>query len=246
MLSLLAGCAGFGEKPDITRDWPAQKLYAEAKARMELGDYETAIDYYEKLETRYPFGPFAQQAQLDVAYAYYKYDEPASAIAAAERFIKLHPQSPNVDYAYYLKGLVNYNQGRNLIDRFAPRDFSQRDTGALLQAFRDFEELTRRFPESKYAADSAQRMVHLKNLLARHEVHVANYYMEREAYVAAINRARFVLESYQTTPAVPDALALMVEVYRRMGMNDLADDSLRVLKLNYPDHPALAKLDPVQ
>jgi outer membrane protein assembly factor BamD len=239
----LAGCLAWGKDADVTRTWSAQRLYASAKESMALGDYEQAIEYYEKLETRYPFGPFAQQAQLDVAYAYYKYDEPASAIAAADRFIRLHPQHPNVDYAYYLKGLVNYNQGRSLIDKVVPTDKSRRDTGAARQAFRDFEELTSHFPQSKYSADAAQRMVYLKNTLARHEVHVANYYMKRGAYLAALNRARFVVENYQTTPAVPDALAVMAKAYKVMDMDDLSQDALRVLQLNYPDHPGIAEVE---
>ncbi len=240
---MLGGCLAWGEDADLTRGWSAQRLYSAAKESMRLGDYEAAIDYYEKLESRYPFGPFAQQAQLDVAYAYYKYDEPAAAVAAADRFIRLHPQHPNVDYAYYLKGLVNYNQGRTLVDRVLPADKSKRDTGAALQAFRDFEELTTRFPDSKYSQDAAQRMVFLKNTLARHEIHVANYYMERGAYVAAVNRARYVVENYQTTPAVPDALAVMAKGYKVMNMDDLSEDTLRVLRLNYPDHPGIAEVE---
>lgn len=238
----LAGCGGFGEKPDITRDWPVQRLYAEAKASMDLGDYETAIDYYEKLESRFPFGRYAEQSQIDVAFAYWKYDEPASAIAAAERFIKLHPRHPNVDYAFYLKGLVNFEQGKTFVDRIAPRDMSQRDPGAARQSFDDFSELVRRFPQSKYAEDSRQRMLYLKNLLAAHEVHVADYYMRRGAFVAAANRARFVVENYQRAPAVPEALAIMAKAYKLMDLDGLSEDALRVLELNYPDHPGIQEV----
>jgi outer membrane protein assembly factor BamD len=238
----LAGCGAFGEKPDITREWPVQRLYGEAKAALDGGDYETAVDYYEKLESRFPFGRYAEQAQIDIAYAYWKQEENASAIAAAERFIKLHPRHPNVDYAYYLKGLVNFEQGTSFVDRIVPKDRSQRDPGAVRQAFDDFSELVKRFPDSKYAEDARQRMVYLKNLLAQHEVHVADYYMRRGAYVAAANRARHVVENYQGAPAVPEALVLMAKAYSFMDLDDLSADALRVLKLNFPEHPGIAEV----
>ena len=226
----------------VTRDWPVQRLYGEAKAALDAGDYETAIDYYEKLESRYPFGRFAQQSQIDVAYAYWKNDEPASAIAAADRFIKLHPRHPNVDYAYYLKGLVNFEQGRSFMDRIVPRDMSQRDPGSVRESFDAFSELVRVYPQSRYAEDARQRMLYLKDLLARHEVHVADYYMRRGAYVAAANRARFVVENYQRSPAIPDALVIMAKAYRLMDLDDLSADALRVLELNYPDHPGAGEV----
>ncbi|NIQ55210.1 MAG: outer membrane protein assembly factor BamD, partial [Gammaproteobacteria bacterium] len=234
LATLVAGCSWFGEKPDITKDWSAARLYAAAKERLENEDYEQAIDYYEKLEARYPFGPQSQQAQLDLVYAYYKNDQPAAAVAAADRFIKLHPRHPNVDYAYYMKGLANYVKTGGLVSRIVKKDYSKRDTGAAMDAFRDFSELTRRFPNSKYATDAAQRMLFLKNTLAMHEVHVARYYMERGAYVAAANRARFVVENYQRTPAMPDALVILAKSYKAMHMADLSEDAVRVLELNYP------------
>ena len=242
----LGGCGAFGDKPDITRDWPVQRLYSEAKAALDGGDYETAIDYYEKLESRYPFGRYAQQAQIDLAYAYWKDEENASAIAAADRFIKLHPRHPSVDYAYYLKGLVNFEQGKSFTDRILPRDMSQRDPGAVRQAFDDFSALVQRFPDSRYAADARQRMLYLKNLLARHEIHVADYYMRRGAYVAAANRARFVVENFQRTPVVPDALVIMAKAYRLMDLDDLSDDTLRVLRLNYPEHAGVAEVESIK
>ncbi len=243
---VLAGCGAFGEKPDITRNWPVQRLYAEAKAALDDGDYETAIDYYEKLESRFPFGRYAEQSQIDLAYAYWKDEQNASAIAAAERFIKLHPRHPNVDYAYYLKGLVNFEQGKSFLDRILPRDMSQRDPGAARQAFDAFSELVRRFPQSKYAADARQRMLYLKNLLAQHEVHVGDYYMRRGAYVAAANRARYVVENYQGAPAVPDALVIMAKAYKLMDLDDLSRDALRVLKMNVPDHPGIEDVEGIR
>ncbi len=244
LLISLGGCGWFGEKPDKTRDWSADRLYREAKSALAGHDYETAIDYYEKLESRFPFGPLAQQAQIEIAYAYYKDSQTASAIAAADRFIKLYPNHPNVDYAYYLKGLVSFNQGKGFFDRYLPMDESERDPASARQAFLDLSELVKRFPESKYAEDARQRMLFLRNNLAKHEVHVANYYMKRDAYLAAANRAKYVIENYQRTPAVPEALVIMVKAYRKLGLDDLANDSLRVLKLNFPEQEALAELAP--
>ena len=238
----LGGCSLWGKEEDVTKDWPAPRLYREAKDRLVNGDYEKAIEYYEKLEVRYPFGPHSMQAQLDIAYAYYKNDEPAACIAAADRFIKLHPRHPNVDYTYYLKGLANFVKSGGLLERLMPKDVSQRDPGAAMQAFEDFSELTRRYPNSKYAEDAAQRMLYLKNMLAKHEIHVANYYLRRGAYVAAANRAKYVVEHYQRTPSVPDALVIMAKAYKVMDLDDLSADAVRVLELNYPKHPGIEEV----
>ncbi|MGI9335676.1 MAG: outer membrane protein assembly factor BamD [Gammaproteobacteria bacterium] len=236
---VLGGCSLFGEKSDPTAKWSAQRLYDEAKSALQNGDYETAVDLYEKLESRYPFGPLAQQAQLDVAYAYYKYDEPASAIAAADRFIKLHPQSENVAYMLYLKGLTNSNKGIGFFERYFPKDPARRDVGPSLDAFRNFEELVQRFPNSKYTEDANQRMLFLRNVVSEHELHVAKYYLRRRAYVAAVNRAKYILENYQTSPVVPDALTVMAKSYKIMGFDDLSADALRVLELNFPGHEGI-------
>jgi outer membrane protein assembly factor BamD len=239
----LAGCSYFGKEVDPTRDWSAQRLYEEGRAALNGGDYETAIKHFERLDTRFPFGPYAEQAQIEIIYAYYKYDEPASAVAAADRFVKLHPTHSHADYAYYLKGLTYFNQGKGFVDRLIPRDESQRDPSTALQSFQSFSELVKRFPDSKYARDATQRMLFLRNILAKHEVNVAEYYMKRGAYVAAANRAKYVIENYQRTPAVPDALVLMAKAYRLMKLDELAQDALRVLKLNYPDHPGIRELE---
>lgn len=242
----LAACSLFSKDQDVTKDWSAAQLYAAAKDRLDSSDWEKAIEYYEKLEARYPFGPHSQQAQLDIAYAHYKNDDPAAAVAAAERFIKLHPRHPNVDYAYYVKGLSNFVKTGGLVERFVSKDYSKRDTGAAQRAFQDFSELTRRFPNSRYAEDAAQRMLFLKNTLAQHEIHVANYYLERGAYVAAANRARFVVENYQRTPAIPEALVIMAKAYKSMDLQDLSKDAVRVLELNYPDHPGIEEVAGVE
>ena len=218
-------------------DWNAEKFREEAKKAMDADDYQKAIELYEKLESRYPFGEYAAQTQLDVAYAYYKNNEPEAAIAAAERFIKIHPRNLSVDYAYYLKGLVNYNRGIGFLERFLPTDASQRDPGNAKDAYDNFSELVRRFPDSKYVDDSKSRMLYLRNNLAMYQVHVARFYIQRQAYIAAANRAANVVENYQQTPAVPHALVVMEDAYKKLGLNDLASDAARVYAQNYPDGP---------
>lgn len=229
---LLHGCSLLPQDEDETLGWSAQKLFTSANYAMEQGDFEEAIKYFEALEARYPFGVQAMQSQLNIAYAYYKYDEPDSAVAAADRFLKLYPNHPAAAYAMYLKGLANFERGKGLFDRLLPVDPSQRDPGAARDSFRDFAELVRRFPDSEYAADAMRRMLFLRNNLARHEIHVANYYMKRGAYLAAANRAVYVVENYQRTPSVRDALLLMVDAYDRLGLAALSADAQRVLALN--------------
>lgn len=228
----LSGCGILSKDFDETEGWSASRLYDKATSEMSGGNYERAIELYQKLETRYPFGRYAMQGQLDVAYAHYKAGQPEQAIAAADRFIKLYPQNPFVDYAYYLKGIVNYNRSVGFIDRFVPTDASQRDPGAALDAFQDFAVLVERYPDSKYAADARQRMLYLRNNLAKNEIHVARYYMKLGAYIAATNRAQYVVERFQRTSAVQDALEIMVDAYQRLGKNQLAADAQRVLDLN--------------
>jgi outer membrane protein assembly factor BamD len=228
----LAGCGVFGKEIDLTENWSAAKLYAEASSELDSSNYARAIEYYEKLEARYPFGRYAMQSQLDIAYAHYRADEPEAAIAAADRFIKLYPQNPYVDYAYYLKGLVNYNRSVGFLDRYIPIDASQRDPGSALDAFVDFSVLVERFPDSRYAEDARQRMLYLRNNLAKHEVNVARYYMRRGAYLAAANRANYVIERFQRTSAVESALEVLIDAYTALGKRELAADAKRVLDLN--------------
>ena len=230
-MASLVGCSTLSDDEE-TKNWSAQKFYSEASAAMADGDYEEAVKYYELLEARYPFGRFALQSQLDVAYAHYKNDEPDAALAAADRFIKLHPQNPHVDYAYYLKGIVNYNRKIGFLDRYLPTDQSQRDPGSMRDAFQDFAELIRLYPQSQYAEDARQRMLYLRNNLAKGDVHVARYYLRRGAYLAAANRAKTVVESYPRTTAVRDALEVMIVAYDRLGMEQLRADAQRVLELN--------------
>jgi len=231
---VLAGCGLFPEQKDETSGWSANKIYAEAKDALTEGSYDKSIKYFEKLESRYPYGRYAQQAQIEVAYAYWKSGEPASAIAACERFIKLHPNHPNVDYVYYLRGLINFNEDLGILGTVSNQDMTERDPKGARESFDAFKELVNRFPDSKYAADSVARMKYLVNALASHEVHVARYYMKRTAYLAAINRAQFALKNYPDAPATEEALFVMVKAYDLLGMNDLRDDVERVMRKNYP------------
>lgn len=241
--ALLIGCSLLPEKIDETQGWPVQRLYSEAKEAMGEGNYQTALGYLDKIQARYPFGRYAQQAQLDTIYVQYKDNEPDAAIAAADRFIKANPRHPFVDYAYYMKGLANFERTNTLVDRLAPIERSKTDTATAKQAYNDFAELTRKFPDSRYAEDASQRMVYLHNSLASYEVHVAEYYLLRGAYVAAVNRAEYVLQNYARAPATEGALGVMTEAYLKMGMPKLAADSLRVLERNYPQSPELPKLN---
>lgn len=234
LAALLLGGCGLSEF-DETMGWSATKLYSEAKDELSAGNYQAAIKLYEKLESRFPYGRFAQQAQLELAYAHYKDGEAASAVAAADRFIKLHPNHPNVDYAYYLKGIIWFNEDRGLLGKLANMDPTERDPKAARDSFEAFKELTQRYPESKYTPDAIQRMNWLINALASHEVHVARYYVKRGAHVAAVNRAQYALKNYPHAPALEDALHILVVSYDAMGMKDLRDDAERVMRKNFPD-----------
>lgn len=220
---------------DETASWTAQKLYSEAKSSLSEGSYEQAIKYFERLEAKFPYGRYAQQAQLETAYAYYKNADTAQALAACDRFIKLHPNHPNVDYAYYLRGLINFNDGTGFLSAISRQDVSERDPRAARESFESFRDLTTRFPESRYAADSARRMAFLVNNLARNDVHVARYYYKRGAYVAAVSRAQSAIQNYPQAPIVEEAMYIMVKGYDALGLNDLRDDSERVMRKNFPN-----------
>ncbi len=231
---LLSACSFF-DKNDPKSGWSAERLYKEAKEALDGGQYDLAIKHYETLEARFPYGRYAQQAQLEIAYAYYKQNEQASAVAAADRYVKLHPNSANVDYAYYLKGLAFFNEDLGLFGKVARQDRTERDPKSARDSFDAFKDLAQRFPDSKYTPDALARMKFLVNALASHEMHVARYYMKRGAYVAAANRAQFALKNYPQAPAVRDALQVLVEAYDALGMPDLRNDADRVLRMNFPD-----------
>jgi len=233
---LLSGCGIFsGKEFDETRGWTAEKLYAEARQELANRNWENAIKHYERIESRYPFGRYAQQAMIEVSYAHWKHEDIASALASIDRFVKLHPNHPSVDYMYYLRGLINFNDDLGLLGFFSGQDLSERDPKAAADAFSAFKELVTRFPDSKYAPDAIQRMNYLVNALASHEVHVARYYMKRKAYVAAANRTQYALKTYPSAPANEEGLVIMVKAYDAMGMNALRDDAERVMKKNFPD-----------
>ncbi|AEI76807.1 competence lipoprotein ComL [Cupriavidus necator N-1] len=232
---MLSACGLLADQPDETAGWSANKLYSEAKDALDGGDYTRAVKLYEKLEGRYPFGRYAQQAQIDTAYASYKDGETAAALAAVDRFIQLHPNHPNIDYAYYLKGLINFNDNLGWLGRFSGQDLSERDPKAARAAYDAFHTLITRYPESKYTPDATLRMQYIVNSLAQHEVHAARYYYRRGAYLAAVNRAQQSLKDYDGAPANEEALYIMIRSYDAMGMKDLRDDTARVMERNFPE-----------
>ena len=233
LAALLAGCSGSLE--DETIGWSAQRLYGEAKDAMGSKDWARAIRYLEKLEARYPYGRFAQQAQLEVAYAYWKDQERASAIAAVDRFIKMYPNHQNADYAWYLKGMINFNDQYGVLSQLATPDMSDRDPKSTRESFSAFKEVVTRYPDSRYAQDATARMRYLVNALASNEVHVARYYMKRGAYLAAANRAQYAIQHYPRAPAIEEAVFVLVLAYDRLGMNDLRDSADRIMRTNFPE-----------
>jgi outer membrane protein assembly factor BamD len=229
----LAGCGPAKDDVDATADWSVEKFYLAARAEVAKENYLTAIEYYETLESRFPFGKYATQAQIDVAYAYYKFDEPDSAITALDRFIKLHPRNPSVDYAFYLKGLVNFERGGTVLDVISARDLSDFDRSLLLAAYNDFRLLIQRFPDSKYATDARKRMIFLRNELARSDLRIASYYASRDAWVAVANRTKFILLNYQGSSVIKSTLELQLRAYQALDLDNLAYDTQRIIDLNY-------------
>ncbi len=245
LIVLMAGCSIFGdkEKKDEEREksrlLSEQQMYERVQEYFDDEKFDLAVKNLQLLESRFPFGVYADQSQLEIIYAYYRNNDEDAAIAAADRFLRLHPRHPDADYAWYMKGLANYSLTPGLLSRFYQADHAARDVASARRSFREFQEFLRRYPDSVYAADARVRMVNIKNVLARHEMVVANYYVKRGAYTAAINRAKAVVEQYQKTEAMSDAFALLVFCYHRIGLTDLADDNLAVLTANFPNHPSL-------
>jgi len=243
-LSLTTGCSwlGWGDEEQTEEDSAGlteKDFYERIQSSLNASNWTVAISNLQLLESQFPFGKYAEQGQLELIYAQYKSGDYESSIASADRFIRLHPQHPNVDYAFYVKGLSEISQTGGFFDSFLPTDSSMRDIGDARGAFTTLTELLSRFPESPYAADARKRLVSLRNRLARAEIHVANYYFTRGAYLAAANRGRFVVENFQQSPAVPDGLAVMAQAYYLLEMKELADNSVEVLVANYPEHPSL-------
>jgi outer membrane protein assembly factor BamD len=236
---LMAGCSS--TEVDPTANWSPNRIYSEAKDEVASGAYDKAVPLFEKLEGRAAGTPLAQQAQLDKAYTQFKAGDKVAAIATLDRFIKLHPASPALDYALYLKGVINFNDDLGMLSFMTRQDLSERDQRAAKESFESFRELVTRFPDSRYTPDARARMNYIVNSLAQYEVHVARYYYERGAYLAAINRAQLALADYRQVPALEEALYIMILSYDRLGMADLRDDAKRVLAQNYPNSQYLSR-----
>jgi outer membrane protein assembly factor BamD len=243
LLLTLTACSMFGSKPDAdnpAKTASADEMYSTAKKSLNDGGYEEAIKQFESLQSHYPYGRYAQQAQIEIAYAYYKQNEPESAITAADSFIKQYPNNLHVDYAYYVKGLASFNADIGLFGMTFGQDPTERDPKAAQDSFAAFKDLVTRFPNSRYAPDSRLRMQYLLNALAKYDIHVASYYQRRGAHIAAVNRAKEVLTLYPNTTATRDALLILVQGYDAMGMKELRDDAQRVLDKNFPQAAASA------
>jgi outer membrane protein assembly factor BamD len=233
----LSACSTFSQKKnraDLNSTASAEQLLRVARTSVKHADFEQAIKQYETLEARYPLGRYAQQALLEQAYAYYKFDEPDTALDTIDRYMRLYPRGPKMDYALYLRGLINFTRGGSIIDKVFPRNFSDLDNVRQKEAFHDFSQLVTRHPGSVYAADAKKRLHFLKNSLGFNEINIAKYYYKRGAYLAAFNRAEYTIEHHQGTPAVIEALQLKICAARKLGKKDLADATLRVLRLNFP------------
>ncbi len=230
---LAAGCGSTTK--DETSAWSTEKLYAEARQESENGSYDRAAKLYERLEGRAAGTVMAQQAQIERAYALYRQGEKAQALSTLERFIKLHPTSPAVDYALYLQGLVNFNDNLGILGNLAKQDLSERDQQASRDSYQSFKQLVDQYPQSRYAEDARVRMNYILNSLAAYEIHVARYYFRRGAYVAAANRAQQTVQEFQQSPSVEEALFILARSYDRLGLEQLRDDATRVLKQNFPD-----------
>ncbi|HWP12443.1 MAG TPA: outer membrane protein assembly factor BamD [Ramlibacter sp.] len=237
--AVLAACSSTPD--DKTATWSPNKIYAEAKDELNSGAYDKAVPLFEKLEGRAAGTPLAQQAQLEKAYAHYKGGEQAQALSTLDRFIKLHPSSPAIDYALYLKGIVNFNDNLGMFSFMSRQDLSERDQKAAKESFESFKELVSRFPESRYTNDARARMTYIVNSLAQYEVHVARYYYSRGAYVAAISRAQNALTDYQDVPAIEEALFILLRSYDALGMTQLRDDTRRVMEKTYPQSEYLSR-----
>jgi outer membrane protein assembly factor BamD len=236
--ALTAGCSS--TPVDKTAGMSPTALYADAQDSMNAGQWDKAIPLLEKLEARAAGTPLAQQAQIDKAYAHVKTNEPVLAVATIDRFMRLHPASPALDYALYLKGLANFNENLGIFGSYTGQDLAERDQKASKESFEAFRELSVRFPDSRYTPDALLRMGYIVQSLAKYEVHVAKYYYKRGAYIAAINRAQTAVTDYRNVPAVEEALFVIYKSYDALGMNQLRDDAKRVLEGTYPNSKFLA------
>lgn len=239
----IAACASDTETAaDKFKGQNAKQIFMKGQQSLAKEGYKDAIKNFEGLDALYPFSPYEERAQLQLMYAYYMDQDYASSAATADRFIRLYPRSAHVDYAYYMKGMAHYQTNRGFASKYFNLDLAQRDLSKSKLAFNDFATLIQLYPNSIYASNAKARMVNLRNLMALHEVEVANYYVNHDAYLAAINRANYVVKHYQTSPAVVPALALLVKSYRKLDMNDMAEQTLQVMGYNYPNSEAYKQL----
>lgn len=239
LVLLVTSCGRWGKKEDPLETLPLEQLYARGKAALVSGNHTRAQRVYKRLVARFPYGPYTEQAQIELAYAYYKSNKPEEATSAVNRFIRTYPAHQSIEYVYYLRGLINANRDDGALLRMARLDPTQREQTSMRLAFNDFNDLIQRYPNSRYAADARMRMIHLRNQMARHNLNVAVFYLGRRAWVAAANRGKHLIEDYPQSAYDADALAVMSEAYERLGQETLANDARRVLELNYPDHPYL-------
>jgi outer membrane protein assembly factor BamD len=237
LIVALAACHGLPQKTDELAGWSDSKLYTDAQDAMNTRDWARCWKYFDALQGRDPFGRFAQQAQLNEAYCQWKDENVDDADRVVNLFIRLHPDHPDISYAYYLKGMIHFNDDLGFLGRFSGQDMSERDPQSLRQSYDAFKIVVDKYPDSKYARDAAQRMRYLVNALASHEVHVADYYYRRGAYVAAADRAQLAITEFRNAPALEDALHIMILSYQKLGQQALADDTRRILVATYPDSP---------
>ena len=240
LLIVLSSCAWLSEDVEDDQGMMTERdFYEKIQESLSANNWSLAISNLQLLESQFPFGNYAEQGQLELIYAHYKTNDYESSIAAADRFIRLHPQHKNVDYAFYVKGLSQIAQSEGFLDNYMPTDASMRDIGDARLAFTTLSELIENYPDSPYAFDARQRLISIRNRMARAEIHVANYYFTRGAYMAAANRGKYVVENFQQTPAVPDGLAVMIQAYKLLSLDDLIENPLQILNKNYPEHPSL-------
>jgi outer membrane protein assembly factor BamD len=240
LLAIFAAGCHHDKQQAETETLPVDKLYDAAKSALMKGNDGKAIKYYQRLIARFPFGPYTEQSQMELAFAQYKDGKSDEALSTINRFVKTYPTQKHVDYAFYLRGMINFDRDHGFLAKFANQDPTEREQGFTLQSFEDFNELVTKYPNSRYTPDARQRMIYLRDNLSKAQIHIAKFYYKRGAYVAALNRCKDVLERYDRTPATGDALAIMTLSYKALGETKLASDTERVLKLNYPDHPYFA------
>ncbi|OGT09217.1 MAG: hypothetical protein A2V89_01365 [Gammaproteobacteria bacterium RBG_16_37_9] len=231
---ILSACSTKDYSPDVYKKYTAKQILKNGEQALSKHNYNEAVKYFEAIDALYPFDPEAQQGQVDVIYAHYKAEDYASALASASRYIHLYPEGKHTDYAYYMKGVANFDKDKTLLQRLYPRKQENLDVSNLQAAFINFGEFLKRFPKSVYAKDAEKRMHYVRNLLASHELYIAKFYFDRKIYVAAVNRASYIVQHFEGAPQIKDALRIIIKSYRALGIDKQANDALRVFQLNFP------------